>query len=314
MVTPLKSLKKELESYIIGHKDMIEELLIALLSRGHILIEGVPGLAKTTAIKALASTCGVEFKRVQFTPDLLPSDIIGGEIFDPKEGGFKVRKGPIFTNMLLCDEINRAPAKVQSSLLEVMEERQVTIGEKSFPIDSPFMVLATQNPIESQGAYELPEAQLDRFMLKSVVSYNSKEDELKIAKKAIEGMQTPKQSISKEEIERLQNALKSIHMDEQLERYAIDLVDATRNPKEYGLAKLSNLIEYGSGTRGSIALFKASRALAMIEGRDHVEPEDIQRVTKPTLRHRVILTLEAELDKITSDELIEEIVDKIDVP
>jgi len=313
-MSALKILKEELENVVIGHNELIEELLVALLCRGHILIEGVPGLAKTTAVKLLAKCCGVEFKRVQFTPDLMPSDILGSEIYDPKEGIFRVKKGPVFTNMLLSDEINRSPAKVQSALLEVMEERQVTIGEHTFFIEPPFMVLATQNPIESQGAYELPEAQLDRFLFKSIVNYNTKNDELLIVKKAIEESFSVKKVIEKDEILRLQDRVKSIHADKEVEEYAINIVDATRNPKEYGLERVAELIEYGSGTRGSIGILKAARAFAMLDDREFITPLDIKRVAKPALRHRIILSYQAEAEDVKSDEILEQILEQIDVP
>lgn len=310
----LSELKFALEASIIGHSEMVEHLLIALLCKGHILIEGVPGLAKTTAIKLLAKSSGASFKRVQFTPDLLPSDILGSEIYDPKENAFKIKHGPVFTNMLLADEINRSPAKVQSALLEVMEERQVTIGDQTFPLAPPFMVLATQNPIESHGAYELPEAQLDRFMLKSIVSYNTKEDELKVARAAQEGAVDIAQVLNLEELNALQTKIGAVHTDPELEAYMVDIVDATRYPENYGLPNLADLIEYGSGTRGSINLFKASKAKALLENRDYVTPEDILAIAKPVLRHRIVLSYEAEATNFNADAVIDTILQKIDAP
>lgn len=313
-MTKLAELKKELDNAIIGHGQMVEHLLIALLCKGHILIEGVPGLAKTTAIKLLAKSSGASFKRVQFTPDLLPNDILGSEIYDPKENSFKIKRGPVFTNMLLADEINRAPAKVQSALLEVMEERQVTIGDTTFALEPPFMVLATQNPIESHGAYELPEAQLDRFMLKSVVTYNTKEDELRVARAAQQGSIGIRQVLSLENLAALQTRINTVHTDPELEAYMVDIVDATRNPKNYGLEKLANLIEYGSGTRGSINLFKAAKAKALLANRDYVTPEDIAAIAKPVLRHRIVISYEAEATEVTADAIIDTILQKIDAP
>ncbi|MFP4331980.1 MAG: AAA family ATPase, partial [Campylobacterales bacterium] len=251
MLHTLENIKKELQKHIIGHDEMIELLLIALISRGHILIEGVPGLAKTTTVKTLAKTLGVEFKRVQFTPDLLPSDILGAEIYDPKENSFRIKQGPIFTNVLLADEINRSPAKVQSALLEVMEEKQVTLGDRSFKLDEPFLVLATQNPIESQGAYELPEAQLDRFMIKVTISYNTKEEELQIARMLTKQSNNIEQVATLEELQDSLKNLTAIHIDTQLEEYMVEIINATRYPKEYGLDDVAEFLRYGAGTRGT---------------------------------------------------------------
>ncbi len=293
---------------------MIELLLIALISRGHILIEGVPGLAKTTTVKTLAKTLGVEFKRVQFTPDLLPSDILGAEIYDPKENSFRIKQGPIFTNVLLADEINRSPAKVQSALLEVMEEKQVTLGDRSFKLDEPFLVLATQNPIESQGAYELPEAQLDRFMIKVTISYNTKEEELQIARMLTKQSNNIEQVATLEELQDSLKNLTAIHIDTQLEEYMVEIINATRYPKEYGLDDVAEFLRYGAGTRGTISLFKASRARALLQGRDYVEPKDILFVLKPTLRHRLVLSYEAMAEEISSDEILDKICKKIEIP
>eukprot|EP01022_Parablepharisma_sp_SALTPOND_P009321 TRINITY_DN138760_c0_g1_i1.p1 TRINITY_DN138760_c0_g1~~TRINITY_DN138760_c0_g1_i1.p1 ORF type:complete len:466 (+),score=25.28 TRINITY_DN138760_c0_g1_i1:1-1398(+) len=310
----LEKIKKELQKHIIGHDDMLELLLIALISRGHILIEGVPGLAKTTTVKTLAKTLGAEFKRVQFTPDLLPSDILGAEIYDPKENSFKIKQGPIFTNILLADEINRSPAKVQSALLEVMEEKQVTLGDRSFKLEEPFLVLATQNPIESQGAYELPEAQLDRFMIKATITYNTKDEELQIARMITKESEKIEQVATLEELQDSLTHLKDIHIDSELEEYMVEVINVTRNPLEYGLKEISELLRFGAGTRGTISLFKASRARALLQGRDFVEPSDISFVLKPTLRHRLVLSYEAMAEEIGSDEILDKICKKIEIP
>ena len=314
MLHTLEKIKKELQKHIIGHDDMLELLLIALISRGHILIEGVPGLAKTTTVKTLAKTLGAEFKRVQFTPDLLPSDILGAEIYDPKENSFKIKQGPIFTNILLADEINRSPAKVQSALLEVMEEKQVTLGDRSFKLEEPFLVLATQNPIESQGAYELPEAQLDRFMIKATITYNTKDEELQIARMITKESEKIEQVATLEELQDSLTHLKDIHIDSELEEYMVEVINATRNPLEYGLKEISELLRFGAGTRGTISLFKASRARALLQGRDFVEPSDISFVLKPTLRHRLVLSYEAMAEEIGSDEILDKICKKIEIP
>ncbi|AXH08984.1 ATPase [Malaciobacter halophilus] len=311
----ISQIKKELSKKIIGQEEMIDALLIGLLTNGHILLEGVPGLAKTTTVNALAKVIDLHFKRVQFTPDLLPSDIIGAQIYDMKTGEFKIKKGPIFTNLLLADEINRAPAKVQSALLEVMQERQVTIAEDSFKIEKPFLVLATQNPIEQEGAYTLPEAQLDRFMFKIVVSYNTKEQEYEIAKMASSNTKiTLDKVITKEQLFKLKDEVLSIHIDKQLEEYIIDIVCATREPKKYGLEELENKIEFGASPRATIDMFKAVKAQAYIRGNDYVNPIDIALVVKNILRHRIILSYEAQAEDVNVDDVIEKIVEKIDIP
>ncbi|WP_419777497.1 AAA family ATPase [Malaciobacter marinus] len=311
----IMQIKNELAKKIVGQEEMIDALLIGLLTNGHILLEGVPGLAKTTTVNSLAKVINVDFKRVQFTPDLLPSDIIGAQIYDMKTGEFKIKKGPIFTNLLLADEINRAPAKVQSALLEVMQERQVTIAENSFKIDKPFLVLATQNPIEQEGAYTLPEAQLDRFMFKIVVSYNTKEQEYEIAKMASSNEKINLEKIiTKEELFKLKDEILDVHIDKELEEYIVDIICATRDPKSYGLEELSEQIEFGASPRATIDMFKAVKAQAYLRGNDYVSPIDIALLVKNILRHRIILSYEAQAQDINVDDVIDKIVEKIDIP
>ena len=308
-------LKQEISKGVIGQDEMVNSILIGLLTNGHILLEGVPGLAKTTTVKTIAQTIDLNFKRIQFTPDLLPSDIVGVQIFDMKTNEFKIKKGPIFTNLLLADEINRAPAKVQSALLEVMQERQVTIADDTFKIDSPFLVLATQNPIEQEGAYSLPEAQLDRFMFKIVVSYNTKEQEYEIAKRVtMDSFEEISKIIDKDSLEVLKNEVKNIHIDKELEEYIIDIIDATRNPKNYDLAELSDIIHFGASPRATIDMFKAVKANAYLRGNDYVSPIDIALVIKDVLRHRIILTYEAMAQEINVDDVIQKILEKIAIP
>lgn len=308
-------LKQEISKGVIGQDEMVNSILIGLLTNGHILLEGVPGLAKTTTVKTIAQTIDLNFKRIQFTPDLLPSDIVGVQIFDMKTNEFKIKKGPIFTNLLLADEINRAPAKVQSALLEVMQERQVTIADDTFKIETPFLVLATQNPIEQEGAYTLPEAQLDRFMFKIVVSYNTKEQEYEIAKKVtMNSFEEISKIIDKNTLEILKNEVKNIHIDKELEEYIIDIIDATRNPKNYDLAELSDIIHFGASPRATIDMFKAVKANAYLRGNDYVSPIDISMVAKDVLRHRIILTYEAMAQEINIDDVIQKILEKIAIP
>ena len=308
-------LKQEISKGVIGQDEMVNSILIGLLTNGHILLEGVPGLAKTTTVKTIAQTIDLNFKRIQFTPDLLPSDIIGVQIFDMKTNEFKIKKGPIFTNLLLADEINRAPAKVQSALLEVMQERQVTIADDTFKIETPFLVLATQNPIEQEGAYSLPEAQLDRFMFKIVVSYNTKEQEYEIAKKVtMNSFEEISKIIDKNTLEILKNEVKNIHIDKELEEYIIDIIDATRNPKNYDLAELSDIIHFGASPRATIDMFKAVKANAYLRGNDYISPIDISMVAKDVLRHRIILTYEAMAQEINVDDVIQKILEKIAIP
>lgn len=311
----LDELRQEISKGVIGQEEMVNSILIGLLTSGHILLEGVPGLAKTTTVKAVSQALNLDFKRIQFTPDLLPSDIIGAQIFDMKTNEFKIKKGPIFTNLLLADEINRAPAKVQSALLEVMQERQVTIAENTFKVDSPFLVLATQNPIEQEGAYSLPEAQLDRFMFKIVVSYNTKEQEYEIAKKAtMNSFETINKILDKEILEELKLAVKNIHIDKELEEYIVDIIDASRNPKDYALEELVDIIHFGASPRATIDMFKAVKANAYLRKNDFVSPIDIAMVAKNVLRHRIILTYEAMAKEINVDDVIQKILEKIAIP
>ncbi|HIE34578.1 MAG TPA: MoxR family ATPase [Campylobacterales bacterium] len=311
----IKKIKKEIRKIVVGQEKMIDGLLIGLLSDGHILLEGVPGLAKTTTINALSKVLGLDFKRVQFTPDLLPSDIVGAQIYDPVKNEFKIKKGPVFTNLLLADEINRAPAKVQSALLEVMQERQVTIGDKSFFIEKPFLVMATQNPIESEGAYNLPEAQLDRFMLKLVIDYNTKEEELEIVRRVANfNFEEIEKVVTKEDLEEIKKEVKSVHIDKEIEEYIIDLIFATRTPKNYQLDSIKNYIEYGASPRASIDMYKASKALAYLRGKDYVTPIEIAYIAKEVLRHRIILSYEAEAEEVEADFIIEKILEKVPIP
>ena len=311
----LNELRKEIAKGVIGQEQMVNSILIGLLTNGHILLEGVPGLAKTTTVKAVALAIDLNFKRIQFTPDLLPSDIIGAQIFDMKTSEFKIKKGPIFTNLLLADEINRAPAKVQSALLEVMQERQVTIADDTFKIEAPFLVLATQNPIEQEGAYNLPEAQLDRFMFKIIVSYNTKEQEYEIAKKAtMNSFETINKVLNRNDLELLKNEVQNIYIDKELEDYIIDIIDASRNPLNYGLDDLVDIIHFGASPRATIDMFKAVKANAYLRGNDYVSPIDIAMVAKDILRHRIILSYEALAQEIKVDNVIQKILEKIDIP
>ncbi len=309
------AIKKEVAKVVIGQEKMIDGLLIGLLCEGHILIEGIPGLAKTTTVNALAQALGLGFKRVQFTPDLLPSDILGAEIYDPQKNEFKIKQGPVFTNLLLADEINRAPAKVQSALLEVMQEKQVTIGEESFKIAPPFFVMATQNPVEQEGVYQLPEAQLDRFMMKLVVGYNTKEEELEIARRiANKTNESVNAVITVDELETLKKEVAAVHMDAEVEKYMIELVSATRDPKAYGLEEIMDYIQFGASPRVSIDMFKAVKAMAFLRGKDYVSPVDIAYIIKEIMRHRLILTYEAEAEGITADQVIDKIVEAVAIP
>ena len=315
MVSKIEAVKAEIAKVVVGQQKMIDGLLIGLLTGGHILIEGVPGLAKTTTVNALSKALGLDFKRAQFTPDLLPSDILGAEIYDPQENSFKIKRGPIFTNLLLADEINRAPAKVQSALLEVMQEKQVTIGDESFSLEPPFFVMATQNPLEQEGVYALPEAQLDRFMLKLIVGYNTKEEELEIARRVASESSTVIQTVlDREDLKRIQEEVKAIHMDAEIEAYIVDLIEASRNPKAYGLDDVASYIAFGASPRATIDLFKASRAMAYLRKKDFVSPVDVAYVAKDVMRHRVIVTYEAEAEEINSDTIIDTILKKIAIP
>ena len=308
-------LTMEMNKVIVGQKHLVENLLIGLLANGHILLEGVPGLAKTLAINTLASAVGGKFSRIQFTPDLLPADVLGTMIYSQKSEQFQIRRGPVFANFVLADEINRSPAKVQSALLEAMQERQVTIGDETFRLPEPFLVMATQNPIEQEGTYPLPEAQLDRFMLKVVVSYPKKEEEKLILRMNNSG-EFPKASqvLKPEDIIRAREIVREVYMDEKIERYIVDLVYATRTPAEYGLAELSGLIAYGASPRASISLAAASKAYAFIKRRGYVIPEDVRAVCHEVLRHRIGLTYEAEAENVTTDAIIDKIVNFVEVP
>ncbi|WP_292658804.1 MoxR family ATPase [Nitratifractor sp.] len=311
----IKRIRNEVHKVVVGQEKMVEALLTGLLTRGHILLEGVPGLAKTTTVNALAKTLGLTFKRVQFTPDLLPSDIIGTEIYDPTNNTFKIKKGPVFTNLLLADEINRAPAKVQSALLEVMQERQVTIGDETFKISLPFLVMATQNPVEQEGAYELPEAQLDRFMMKVVVGYNTRQEELEIARRvANNAFDEIEQVATIEDLDRLRREAMQVHMDEEIEKYIIELVFATREPEKYGLEKIKPYIEYGASPRASIDMYKAARAVAYLKGQDFVSPIEVAYIAKEVLRHRIILSYEAQAEEISQDWIIEQVLAAVPIP
>ena len=308
-------LTDEIARVIVGQKYMVDRLLIALLADGHVLLEGVPGLAKTMTVRTLARAIQTRFQRVQFTPDLLPADLIGTLIYDQKDGTFKTKKGPIFANIILADEINRSPAKVQSALLEAMQEGTVTIGEYTFPLDTPFLVLATQNPIEQEGTYPLPEAQVDRFMLKLSVGYPSKEEELQIMRRMAAGAEPqPDPVVAAEEILRAREAVNSIYMDSKVEHYIVDLIFATRDPKSYELADLDDLISYGASPRASICLAKTARAHAFMRRRGYVTPEDVRAIAMDVLRHRVIVTYEAEAEEVTSEDVVQRILNKIEVP
>lgn len=309
------ALTMELRKNIVGQKHMIESLMIGLLSNGHILLEGVPGLAKTLTITSLAQAIDAKFSRIQFTPDLLPADLLGTMIYSQKTETFNVKKGPIFSNFILADEINRAPAKVQSALLEAMQERQVTIGENTYKLEEPFLVMATQNPIEQEGTYPLPEAQVDRFMLKVVISYPQKDEERQILHQQMTGSFTKQQPILKpEDILKARKVVREVYMDEKIENYITDIIFATRYPEQYGLEKLKGLISYGASPRGSINLALASKAYAFMRRRGYVIPEDVRAIAMDVLRHRVGLTYEAEAENITSEEVVNEILNRVDVP
>jgi len=305
----------EMNKVIIGQKQLVENLMIGLLADGHILLEGVPGLAKTLAINTLASVIDAQFNRIQFTPDLLPADLIGTLIYSQKSEQFQINKGPIFANFVLADEINRSPAKVQSALLEAMQERQVTIGDKSFKLPQPFMVMATQNPIEQEGTYPLPEAQVDRFMLKVIVSYPKKEEEKLIIRMNNSG-EFPKANkvLKPEDIIRARDVVREVYMDEKIEKYIVDIVYATRTPQDYGLEKLKNLISFGGSPRASISMAMAAKAYAFIKRRGYVIPEDVRAVCYEVLRHRIGLTYEAEAENITTENIVTEIMNTVEVP
>jgi MoxR-like ATPase len=308
-------LMTEISKAIVGQKVMVERLIIGLLGNGHVLLEGVPGLAKTLAIKSLSAAMKAEFRRIQFTPDLLPADLIGTQIYNQKDGNFFIKKGPIFSNFILADEINRAPAKVQSALLEAMQERQITIGDQTFKLQEPFLVLATQNPIEQEGTYPLPEAQVDRFMLKVKIGYPSREDELKIMRQNMSAECVAiNPVISPNDILKGRELIQEIYVDEKIERYILDIVFATRNPRDYKLGKLEHLITYGASPRASINLGLAARALAFIRRRGYVIPEDVRSIAFDVLRHRIALSYEAEAEEMTTENIIQEILNTIEVP
>jgi len=309
-----KSITKEVRKIIVGQDYLIERLLIGLLSNGHILVEGVPGLAKTTAVNALAKTISTGFQRIQFTPDLLPADLIGTQIYEPKTGDFSIKKGPVFTNIILADEINRAPAKVQSALLEAMQERQITIGSSTFPLEEPFLVMATQNPIEQEGTYPLPEAQVDRFMLKLKINYPNKAEEKEIVKRVTAEEQNEIKAVAApSEIIEIQKLVNRIYIDEKLQDYILEIIFATREPKVFGI-DIEDLIQYGASPRASIYLNQAVKAYAFLHGRGYVVPQDIKTVGLDILRHRIILSYEAEAEDLTSDDIINKIFENIEVP
>ena len=312
----VEALKTEISKVIVGQKYLVDRLLVGLLANGHILVEGVPGLAKTLSIKTLSQAINTKFMRIQFTPDLLPADLIGTLVYNPKEGTFTTKKGPIFANIILADEINRAPAKVQSALLEAMQERQVTIGENTFKLGEPFLVMATQNPIEQEGTYPLPEAQIDRFMLKINITYPNKEEEHKILKEMSFTDKEIKVNpvIQPDDIVRARKVVNEVYMDEKIEKYIIDIVFATREPSKYKLEDLGGLIQYGASPRASIYLTLASKAYAFIQGRGYVTPQDVKSIGVDVLRHRVIISYEAEAEEKTSEDIIKRIFDEIEVP
>lgn len=305
----------EMNKVIVGQKQLVENLMIGLMANGHILLEGMPGLAKTLAINTLAKIVDAKFSRIQFTPDLLPADVIGTMIYSQKSEQFQIKKGPIFANFVLADEINRSPAKVQSALLEAMQERQVTIGDSTFALPQPFLVMATQNPVEQEGTYPLPEAQVDRFMLKVVVTYPKKEEEKLIIRMNNQGeFPEPNKVLKPEDIVRAREVVRDVYMDEKIERYIVDIVSATRNPEDFGLKRLKDMIAYGGSPRASISLAMASKAYAFIKRRGYVIPEDIRSVCYEVLRHRIGLTYEAEAENLTTEEIISEVLNAVEVP
>lgn len=312
----IDDLRQAMAQKIVGQKEIINKIFIGLLANGHILLEGVPGLAKTLMANTISQLINVNFQRVQFTPDMLPADLLGTLIYNQKKSEFETRKGPIFSNLILADEINRAPAKVQSALLEAMQERQVTIGKNTYPLEPPFLVMATQNPIEQEGTYPLPEAQVDRFMLKLKVDYPNKDEERLIIRQEAKtnNIQSLKPIITKQKIFAAQKTINDIYVDEKVEEYILNLVFATRNPEKYALNDLQNLIEYGASPRASINLVLASKARAFLEHRGYITPEDVRYIGADILRHRIILTYEAEAEEITSDDIVQRLFDTIEVP
>ncbi|MBD3224466.1 MAG: AAA domain-containing protein [Caldithrix sp.] len=311
----VENILNEIGNVIVGQTYMVERLLIGLLSDGHILLEGVPGLAKTLTVSTLSKAIDTKFQRIQFTPDLLPADLLGTLIYNQKEMDFITKKGPIFSNLILADEINRSPAKVQSALLEAMQERQITIGENTFPLEDPFLVLATQNPIEQEGTYPLPEAQVDRFMLKLQIGYPKKDEELEIIRRQTKSESYKVQPVIKpHEIIKARSVVTEIYMDEKIEQYIIDIVFATREPKSYGLDELEGLINYGASPRASIYLAKAARAHAFLNGRGYVTPEDVREIGMDVMRHRVILSYEAEAEEMSTEDVIRRVLNRVEVP
>jgi MoxR-like ATPase len=304
----------EIKRVIAGQDTMLERVLVCLLADGHLLIEGVPGLAKTLTIKTTAQVLGGTFNRIQFTPDLMPSDLVGTRIYRPHDGEFDVELGPVFCNFLLADEINRAPAKVQSALLEVMQERQVTIGKQSFAAPSPFLVMATQNPIESEGTYPLPEAQVDRFMLKVVVGYPGSEDELTVVERSLAGLETVRQILELDELRALRAAASAVYVDPALSRYAVQIASATRDPESAGLPDLKPYVAFGASPRGPISLMTAARALALIRGRDYVLPQDVRELAKDALHHRIVLSYEALATEIGADSIVDSVLEVVPMP
>ncbi|MFC1556359.1 AAA family ATPase [candidate division KSB1 bacterium] len=309
------SVTKEIGKVIVGQSYIIERLLIGLLSNGHILLEGVPGLAKTLMVSTLSHTIKTQFQRIQFTPDLLPADLVGTLVYNQHEGAFYTKKGPIFSNLILADEINRSPAKVQSALLEAMQERQVTIGEETFKLDDPFLVLATQNPIEQEGTYPLPEAQIDRFMMKVIVDYPNKEEEIQIMRR-MSGVDIPEVEpvITPDAIVKARSVVREVYIDEKVDRYIVDIVFATRNPGDYGLDDLKDLIQYGASPRASINLRLAAKAHAFLRHRGYVTPEDVRSIGMDVLRHRIIVTYEAEAEEVTAGDIVRKVLNSIEVP
>ena len=312
----IPTLRESISEVIVGQHELIDKILIGMLANGHLLLEGVPGLAKTLTVSTLANSINTSFQRIQFTPDMLPADLIGTLIFNQKTSGFETKKGPIFSNIILADEINRAPSKVQSALLEAMQERQVTIGESTFKLEAPFLVLATQNPIEQEGTYTLPEAQVDRFMMKLKVDYPSKDEERQILRSSArtDPVKFKKSKIKATAITKAQKSINDIYVDEKVEEYILNLVFSTRNPEDYNLGDLSQLIENGASPRASISLILASKARAFLEGRGYITPEDVRFIGKDVLRHRIILSYEAEAEEISSEDIIQRMFDSIEIP
>ncbi len=311
----LARVRAEVHRSIVGQDRLIDRLLIGFLCQGHVLVEGVPGLAKTLTVSSLACALGLDWVRLQFTPDLLPADLVGTEVFRPGEGTFAIRKGPIFSNLVLADEVNRAPAKVQSALLEAMQERQVSIGGTTFPLERPFLVMATQNPIEHEGTYPLPEAQLDRFLLKVRVDYPSRMEERKIMEMALNGSAAPGRAVAdRADLEVAMQAIHGLSFDDALKEYVIQVVHATRKPADYRLPQLTSLIAFGASPRASIAFAQAARAHAFLEGRGYVAPDDLKAVAHDVLRHRIVTTYEAEAEELTSDDIIDRVLERVDIP